>query len=328
MMAKKKVDVVRMHECSLKSGIRRSAEFEKKTLAEFAVNVGTKCGHDCTYCSSGAMLRMHQSFRETGEDPFGRGYAIVDPEMPGKVAKDAAGKRHRGKVMLCTTVDAWCPAAQQHGLGRKCLEAILAEPDWSVRILTKNAAVAKDFDVIEKHRDRVQVSLSITANPDMAGAMAVIEPNASSIPERMAALEEAKRLGLRTYAMLCPLLPGIANTPKQLQELVGFAKKIGAEEVFAEPVNARGPGLRNTEEALRAAGYENEADAICAVRTRRNWSQYTVKLIADLQHALRKRGMIDKLRFLLYSSGLTEQDEAIIRKDDEGVIWLGTKKVS
>lgn len=322
-MSQKKSSVVRVHKCSLNNGITRSKEFEKKTLAEFAANVGTKCGHDCTYCSSGAMLRMHPSFRETRENPFGRGYAIVDPEMPEKVAKDAAGKRKRGKVMLCTTVDAWCPVAQQYNLGRKCLEAILAEPDWSVRILTKSAAVVKDFDVVEKHRDRVQVGLSLTATPDMADVMAVIEPNASPIPERIAALEEAKRLGLRTYAMMCPLLPGIANEPKQLQKLVGFAKRIGAEEVFAEPVNARGPGLTNTEEALRTAGYEDAADAVCAVRTKRNWSQYTVKLIADLQHAMRKRGMIDKLRFLLYPSGLTEQDKAIIRKDDEGVIWLG-----
>ena len=78
-----------------------------------------------------------------------------------------------------------------------------------------------------------------------------------------------------------------------------------------------------TEAALRAAGYEKEADAVGAVRRRRNWSPYVVRLIADLQQALRDRGMIDKLRFLLYPSRLTEQDAAIIRKDDEGVIWLG-----
>jgi len=312
-----------MHECSLKSGITRSKEFEKKTLAEFAANVGTKCGHGCTYCSSGSQLRMHKSFRDAGENPFGFGYAIVDPTMPGKVARDPAGKLKRGKIMLFTTVDAWCPAAQEYNLGRGCLEAILAQPDWSVRILTKNVAVAKDFDLIEKYRDRIQVGLSLTATPDMADVMAVVEPHASLIPERMAALEEANRLGLRIYCMLCPLLPGVANTPAQIRKLIGFAKKIGAEEIFAEPVNARGPGLRNTEEALRAAGFESEAEAVCAVRTRRNWSQYVVKLLADLQRAMRDRGMIEKLRFLLYSSRLTEQDKAIIRKDDEGVIWLG-----
>jgi len=326
-MSKKTRDGLRVHEWSLGAGITRSKEFEKKTLAEFAVNVGTKCGHDCKYCSSGSMLRMHESFRKSGENPFGFGYAIIDPEMPGKVARDAADKRKRGKVMLCTTVDAWCPAAQKHNLGRRCLEAILAQPDWSVRVLTKNAAVEKDFDVIGKYRDRVQVGLSITATPEMADVIGVIEPNASSIPERMAAMEEAKRLGLRTFAMLCPLLPEIADSPEQLQELIGFAGKIDAEEVFAEPVNPRGPGLKNTEEALRASGYEDKANAVCVIRRQAEWSRYVVSLIANIQQATRERGMIDKLRFLLYSSGLTEQDKATIQKDDEGVIWLGKEMV-
>ena len=74
--------------------------------------------------------------------------------------------RRRGLVQICTTVDAWSPEAQQHHLGRRCLEAILAEPGWTVRILTKNAAVSEDFDLIKKHRDRVLVGLSLTATPD------------------------------------------------------------------------------------------------------------------------------------------------------------------
>lgn len=322
-MSKNRRNCVRVHQCSLGAGINRSKEFEKKTLAEFAANVGTRCGHGCTYCSSGSQLRMHRSFEEAGENPFEFGYAIIDPDVPGKVARDAARKRKRGKVMICTTVDGWCPAAQEYSLGRRCLEAILAEPDWSVRILTKNTAVAIDFDVIEKHRDRVQIGLSITATPDKEDVMAIVEPNASLVPDRMVVMKEAKRFGLRTYAMLCPLLPGIADSSKQIGKLVGFAEKIGVEEVFAEPVNPRGPGLKNTETALRTAGYAREADAVGAVRTRANWSRYAAELIANVQKATRERGMIDKLRFLLYPARLTEQAEAAIREDDEGVIWLG-----
>ena len=70
----------RIHTTTLKVSISPSPEFEKKGLAEFAVNVGTKCGHDCLYCSTGATLRMHKSFQSADENPFGTGYAIVDPE--------------------------------------------------------------------------------------------------------------------------------------------------------------------------------------------------------------------------------------------------------
>jgi DNA repair photolyase len=82
----------------------------------------------------------------------------------------------RGLIQLCTTVDAWAPEAQELRLGRRCLEAILAEP------------------------------------------------YASPISERLTVLKKAHKLGLRTYGMLCPLLPGIADLPEQIDDLVRFVK--------------------------------------------------------------------------------------------------------
>ena len=48
--------------------------------------------------------------------------------------------------------------------------------------------------------------------------------------------------------MLCPLLPGIADAPEQIDELVRFVADCGAEEVFSEAVNARGNSLTLTEQ--------------------------------------------------------------------------------
>jgi hypothetical protein len=39
--------------------------------------------------------------------------------------------------------------------------------------------------------------------------------------------------------MLCPLLPGIADSQSQIDELVRSAVEYGAEEIFAEPVTPR-----------------------------------------------------------------------------------------
>jgi DNA repair photolyase len=153
--------------------------------------------------------------------------------------------------------------------------------------------------------------------------MAIIEPYASPITDRMAALKKAHDRKLRTYAMFCPLLPGIASTPRQIRELVRFAVACGAEEIFVEPVNPRGPGLRRTQEALERAGYSREAAAIERIRHRRRHSNYIVELIAAVQSAVREVYEIGKLRFLLYSSGLMPEDAARIRRDDAGVVWLG-----
>ena len=103
------------------------------------------------------MLRCHTAFQELGAKAFATGYSIVDTDIAEKVAADIPEMfHHRGLVQICTTVDAWAPEAQLC-LGRRCLNAILAEPGWTVRILTKNAAVTEDFDLIRKHRDRILV---------------------------------------------------------------------------------------------------------------------------------------------------------------------------
>lgn len=315
----------RIHLTTLKSGINKTLEFERKDLAQYAVNPGAKCSHDCLYCSSGTQLRMHPSFRESGESPFEFGYAIVDPDTPERVAADAKSIRldKRGMVQLSTTVDSWAPEAQKYNLGHRCLEAILQQERWTVRVLTKSAAVTDDFELITKYRDRVMVGISLTGTSAKGNQVAVIEPNASPIRDRLAALRLAHRRGLRVYGMLCPLLPGISDGPADIRELVDSVLDVGAEEVFVEPVNARGSGLRLTAEALRANGYATEAEAIDAVRNRKTWSGYTRALLGNVQSALRARKAIKKLRFLLYPTSLMPEDLEHIRKHDAGVRWLG-----
>jgi DNA repair photolyase len=271
------------------------------------------------------MLRMHPSFKEAGEKPFDLGYAIVDPRMPDRVARDAESIKpeNRGLVQLCTATDAWAPEAQACDLGRRCLDAILRQLGWSVRILTKNAAVAKDFDLVKRHRDRVLVGISLTAPPSKAGIIKVVEPNASTIWERVAVFKKAHELGLRTYAMLCPLLPGVADDLESIEELVQIGIDTGAEEFFAEPVNARGRALTHTVHALRRAGYDAEAAAVDKIRNKVAWSAYTVRLATNLQAVLRRHGALDKLRFLLYPNNLTEADAAQLRLHGDGIVWLG-----
>ena len=313
---------MKVYETTLSTGISRTKEFERKKLAAYAVNVGTKCGHGCQYCSTGALLRMHPSFKAAGRSPFEHGYAIIDPDTPDRVSRDAGRIRNRGLIQLCTTVDAWSPEAQQYDLGRRCLEAILSEPGWTVRILTKNAAVVQDYELIAQHRERVLVGLSITAPADQADLIAALEPLASPIPDRIAALRKAHDCGLRTYAMYCPVLPGIADKQHQIDDLVCLAHKCSAEEIFAEPVNARGPGLRHAQEALGRAGFHSEAQLLGAIRRREAWSQYATGLILKMQRSVRAISDISKLRILLYPSRLVPGDDERIRQDDSGVIWL------
>jgi len=60
---------LRVHTTTLSAGVSRTVEFEKWDLAQLAINVGTKWGHGCLYCSTWAMLRMHLYFETVGNSP-------------------------------------------------------------------------------------------------------------------------------------------------------------------------------------------------------------------------------------------------------------------
>ena len=215
-----------------------------------------------------ALLRNHNAFEESGEDPFDFGYAIVDPHKPEKVAREAASKRKRGMVQLCTTVDAWDPG----GPGTRSWPVL---PGSGARatgldgqdIDEKNAAVVEDFDIVKRHKDRVLIGLSLTGTTAKQEMIKQVEPNASTIFRANGGAEKGTPDGAAgTYGMLCPLLPGVSDDYDDVLELVEFVKSCGAEEVFAEAVNPRGKGLILTAEALRTAGFVMEAEAVDAIR--------------------------------------------------------------
>ena len=164
--------------------------------------------------------------------------------------------------------------------------------------------------------------MSITAPLHKSAAVQVLEPNASSIQDRMLTLVEAAARGLRTYAMFCPLLPAIADSEEDIDRLIKLAVDCHAEEIFVESVNPRGPGLRLCQEALEQNGFAEQAKAIASIRHRPMWSRYVAELVSNVQQAVRKRSDISKLRFLLYPSGLLPEDRARIQSDDAGVVWL------
>jgi len=303
-----------------KCTITRSPEFEKKTLATHALNVGLMCGHGCLYCSTPATLRMKaRLFHEYGGSSFkafAAGESVVDPTTPDRLGRALASLKPTDTVMLSTLTDAWSPEAQTYGVGRKCLEKVLRESKAQVRILTKNAAVANELDLLAKFRDRVVLGMSITAPLSKAKVAEVLEPKASSIKERLDALQVAHEAKVPIFGMLCPCLPGVADRSDDLEEMLAMIKPFDPVAIWAEPVNPRGPGLSLCQEALAAAGFSSIANEVRFIRGEREHLDYTARLIGNLNVAAAGAGLKPLLKILVYSDGKDFSGDA------SSVVWL------
>jgi DNA repair photolyase len=311
---------MKVHKIEYKTGIKRSPEFERKGLAEYAVNCGVKCGHDCLYCSSKSLMRNHPAFKKLGYSPFGQGFSLVDPEISKLVEKDAARikEAERGMVMMSTLSDMYAPEAQKYGLGRKVLGALMEQPGWLVRVLSKNCALQDDFDLIKAHRDRITLSLSTTTLRDEVSQ--IIEPNAPPTSKRLETLKKAKKEGLRVYGMLCPVMPfDIENTG--YENLFKRVAALEPETMWIEPLNPRGNALTLMEASLMEK-YPSEAHFINVIRTKEYWDGYAICLIEETQKFAQKYYDIGKVRMLMYQSSFSRDFDFSYISNQDGVIWL------
>ena len=101
---------------------------------------------------------------------------------------------------------------------RRCLE-ILAKHSWPVTIQTRSPLVLRDTDILKKSPD-FEVGFSVTTASDEIRKL--FEPDAPPVNDRIGALEELHQAGIRTFAMIAPLLPGAEGLAELLKGKVDY----------------------------------------------------------------------------------------------------------
>jgi DNA repair photolyase len=127
-------------------------------------------------------------------------------------------KDERGTVLLSSVCDPYQPAEAKHMLTRRIL-AILLNKGFPVSILTKSSLVSRDIDLFKAFRD-IDVGMTTTGLKEYDRRK--IEPLASSHEDRINTLRGLNREGIRTYAFIGPILPGLSDIERIFRDLEGI----------------------------------------------------------------------------------------------------------
>lgn len=166
----------------------------------YVINPYTGCQHGCSYCYARFMKRF------TGHaEPWGQ-FVDVKVTAPTLLQKEITRKKP-DRVWISGVCDPYQPLEAKYRLTRACLE-ILAQNNWPVTVQTRSPLVLRDLDILKPGRD-FEVGMSITTADD--GIRNLFEPGAPPIMERIRALDELHRNGIKTFAMIAPMLPGAEN---------------------------------------------------------------------------------------------------------------------
>lgn len=201
---------------------------------DVSLNPYRGCEHGCAYCY--ARPTHEYLGYSAGLDFESRilvkreAASLLEAELakPGWVVKPLA---------MSGVTDPYQPLERKLGITRKCLE-VLAHCRHPVMIITKNAGVLRDLDLLRElaQWDCVQVSLSVTTlDPELARKM---EPRTSSPPKRLEAVKKLNVAGIPAGVMAGPMILGLNDT--ELPSIIQAAQEAGARGVNYVPLRLPG----------------------------------------------------------------------------------------
>jgi DNA repair photolyase len=224
----------------------------------YVLNPYVGCWHACSYCYARFMTRFSGH-----KEPWGR---FVDVKInAADLLQTEIKKKKRDRVWVSGVCDPYQPLEAKYELTGKCL-TILADNDWPVVIQTRSPLVLRDIAIL-KRAPYFEVGFSIPTADD--GIRKLFEPFAPPIHERIRALDELHQAGIKTYAMIAPILPGAETLMDVLKgkvdyiivDRMNYANAEWVYKKYALQDKCTGDYFRTTGQAL--AGACRECGIMC-----------------------------------------------------------------
>jgi DNA repair photolyase len=183
----------------------------KSKIYEYVVNPYIGCQHACSYCYARFMKRF------TGHrEPWGE-FVDVKVNAPDLLRQEIKRKK-KGGVWVSGVCDPYQPLEAKYKITRKCLEILIGN-NWPITVQTRSPLVTRDIDLLKAAND-IEVGMTISTLDDRIRQL--FEPHAPSIKSRIKALDELHRAGIRTFAMIAPLLPKAEGLVNELEGKVDY----------------------------------------------------------------------------------------------------------
>lgn len=188
----------------------------------YSMNPYQGCEHGCIYCYA------RNSFEYWG---YSAGLdfetkILVKKEAPQLLRKFLMNPKWEClPISLSGNTDCYQPAEKKFRITRQMLEVCL-EFNQPVGIITKNAGILRDKDVLVKMAKKNLVSILVSITSFNDELRRVMEPRTTTGKQRLRVIKELSEEGVRMGVMLGPMIPGLNE--HEMQRIMKAASENGA----------------------------------------------------------------------------------------------------
>ena len=199
---------------------------------EWTINPYRGCEFGCRYC----YARYTHEFMEMRDGMEFEQKIYVKQHAADLLRQELRRVKPGESIALGTATDPYQPAERRYEVTRGILEEFARHHGFELGIVTKSNMVTRDLELLKEvaRSNRLSVHITITTlNVELAR---ILEPRAPRPDLRLEAVRTLARAGLRVGISCSPVVPGITDSPADLESLIRAASEVDAHYVFANPL--------------------------------------------------------------------------------------------
>jgi DNA repair photolyase len=188
----------------------------------YSMNPYQGCEHGCIYCYA---RNAHEYWGYSAGLDFERKIIVKKnaPELLRKFLKNPNWECV--PISLSGNTDCYQPAEKKFRLTRQLLE-ICNELNQPVGIITKNAGILRDKDLLQEMGSKKLVSVLVSITSLNEELRRFMEPRTTTAQQRLRVIKELSNAGIRAGVMLGPMIPGLNE--QEMQSIMKAASEKGA----------------------------------------------------------------------------------------------------
>jgi DNA repair photolyase len=198
----------------------------------WTINPYRGCEFACKYC----YARYTHEFMELRDGVDFERKIYVKQHAAWMLRRDLKRVKPGEEIAIGTATDPYQPGERRYGVTRAILEELAQHHGLELGIVTKSNLVLRDLDVLREisRHNQLFVNLTITTlNTDLAR---ILEPRAPRPDLRLEAMRKLNEGGVAAGVICAPVLPGITDSPRDLETLVRAVAQACGKYIYANPL--------------------------------------------------------------------------------------------
>ncbi len=166
---------------------------------------------------------------------------VVKVNLPEVLRAELRRPSWKGEhIALGTNTDPYQWVESRYRITRGIFEELLAARN-PCSILTRSPLLLRDLDLFTQLNEKTEFAANFSIPTIDKKVWRETEPGSPNPMKRIEAIRELKAAGIRTGVLVAPLMPGINDSPAQVERILELCGEAGADTIGGIGLHLRGP---------------------------------------------------------------------------------------